>query len=662
VAPGLPRINIRCVPVCAHDLVVIARNHGFVYKGESLACFGDTLRVHCLKRPHIPEDDRNAILDRQKGRCATCDELSVLELDHVVPFSVGAPSSLDNLQGLCMVCHKLKSATERHTYGSLWNSQLSRDVLEGLVCAPPPRQLVWGDGREGHELDVVQCRTYALQKADRLPIADVLDRFEVYVADTLYDFVYVDAGACNLDRPEFYCCYAGPRWYSRTLSEWMLNSRVQNGAGECIGPQHFQLMFTASRSITGREVEVVFDRMRAGIDAGLQQSGSYARPYAAKLAKLCLLSMLGRWNVKIRRRWQCCETTSRDDAPLVVHADRLLPSGLTKYMTRHETLHNSTMVLFSLVALNQEQLECCRGIRMARAIGLVIHGTVVDSVLVSGSMAQMQLLQAETERLLRRDGSAILQVKGSRKAPMDPFRERTVVPTVSPWRAFSTCKGVRRGGENFGRWYHDPKFAYEREWSVMTEEEGVGACDESDTFQAHAAERIVENMGGWVEGRGGCGKSRIIELLAEKFAAAGHMVDILCPTHAQSAQFTDGNTILSHLHRFSRSKERVLIIDELSMISLCLFGHLANGLVIGRSFCVVGDPYQIAPIGSDIERWQKLLRSDFLHDLCNGLVVTLRKFRRREAVDGGLGLATSSTTRRSAPYIPWVRARMQPPQ
>jgi len=83
-----------------------------------------------------------------------------------------------------------------------------------------------------------------------------------------------------------------------------------------------------------------------------------------------------------------------------------------------------------------------------------------------------------------------------------------------------------------------------------------------------------------------------------------------------------GETILSHLHKFSRSKEQVLIIDEISMISLSVFAHLAEGLLIGRKFCVVGDPYQIPPIGSDAARWSKLIRSDFLHDLCGGLVIT----------------------------------------
>jgi len=83
----------------------------------------------------------------------------------------------------------------------------------------------------------------------------------------------------------------------------------------------------------------------------------------------------------------------------------------------------------------------------------------------------------------------------------------------------------------------------------------------------------------------------------------------------------EGDTILSHLDKCSRNRERVLILDELSMISLSVFAPLAEGLFIGRKFCVVGDPYQIPPIGCDTHRWQKLIRSDFLHDLCGGLVV-----------------------------------------
>ena len=272
-----------------------------MYKGSSLAKFGDDLRIHCFKRTHISDSDKQTILKNQGHKCAICHDLDHnMEYDHIVPVSAGSTSNFDNLQALCVACHRTKTEEERHAYGSAWSSRPSRDVLEGLVNAPAPRQLVWGDGNQGWELDVVQCRTFALQKAERSPIADVLDTFEVWEDwmpwDTV-DFIFVDAGACS-DQPQWYCAYGGPRWYSRTMVQWILEQGVQSADG-VITPDHFGAVFRASLSITGKELELVFDRMRAAIEAGLQDTRNYARPYAHSLPKLCLLSMLGRWNTKV---------------------------------------------------------------------------------------------------------------------------------------------------------------------------------------------------------------------------------------------------------------------------------------------------------------------------------------------------------------------------
>ena len=89
---------------------------------------------------------------------------------------------------------------------------------------------------------------------------------------------------------------------------------------------------------------------------------------------------------------------------------------------------------------------------------------------------------------------------------------------------------------------------------------------------------------------------------------------------------------MSHLHKNSRSKERVLIIDELSMINLTVFAQLAEAAFVGGVFVVLGDEFQIPPIGENMDRWKDLPESDFLHDMCNGLCVKLRKFRRKEKI------------------------------
>ena len=88
----------------------------------------------------------------------------------------------------------------------------------------------------------------------------------------------------------------------------------------------------------------------------------------------------------------------------------------------------------------------------------------------------------------------------------------------------------------------------------MWEAEGIGTCDAADTFQSEAATRIVANGGGPVEGRGGVGKSQLIRNLVKKVEAAGYKgkVDVLATTHVQ-ASVVEGDTILSHLHKYSRS-------------------------------------------------------------------------------------------------------------
>jgi len=636
-AQGLPRFVIRVVPLAAEILCAVALKAGFIYSGQSIAKFGDDLRVHCFKRCKISASDRRVVEARQGGRCALCSETGPLELDHKIPLSTGgSDQSLDNMNLLCLACHRVKTSNERHAYGSMWSSTVSRDVMEGLICSPPPRQLVWGDGCEGWELDVCSSRPYGLQKQERLPICDVCDHFEEFNTETFRgcDFVYIDAGPCNASLPDAFCCYAGPRWYTRKLGDWILSHKVRNALGVLITTENFGPIFKAHQHTTGRAVELVFDRMRELIDASIAELGVQSRPYASKLGKLCILAMLGRWNTKVVHTWKCCEVTTRDDAPMVVHRDRKIDETTTKYMTQYSTLSMKTMALFSLVALNQEHLECCRAIQLARQCRLNIHGTVVDSVLVSGTRQQMEHLKAATAALLRKDGSNILQVKDQRIAPKTDFVEWSVEPTTTQWRAFEACQGERRfKSSSFGSWFHNPRFAYKRPWKTLEEEEGVGTCDEHDLFQDSVAATIVrEGRGCLLEGRGGVGKSRLLACLIKRFEAAGYAgrVVSLATTHVASA-VVEGETILSHLHRASRSKRLIVIVDELSMVSLATFGHLSEALLVGCVFVVCGDSFQLPPIGVDAARWQTVMESAFLHDMCGGLRVKLRKFRRRQA-------------------------------
>lgn len=61
-------------------------------------------------RPSIPKALRSAVYERDGHTCLHCGATDSLTLDHILPYSLGGPDSLDNLQTLCRSCNSRKGA------------------------------------------------------------------------------------------------------------------------------------------------------------------------------------------------------------------------------------------------------------------------------------------------------------------------------------------------------------------------------------------------------------------------------------------------------------------------------------------------------------------------------------------------------------------------
>jgi len=59
-------------------------------------------------RKTINEELRNIIFKRDNYKCKNCGSEKNLVIDHIIPFSKGGITEIDNLQTLCKKCNKEK--------------------------------------------------------------------------------------------------------------------------------------------------------------------------------------------------------------------------------------------------------------------------------------------------------------------------------------------------------------------------------------------------------------------------------------------------------------------------------------------------------------------------------------------------------------------------
>lgn len=60
------------------------------------------------KRKTINEKMRDRVLKKYKHKCKECGSTKNLEIDHIIPFSIGGTTDKKNLQVLCKVCNLKK--------------------------------------------------------------------------------------------------------------------------------------------------------------------------------------------------------------------------------------------------------------------------------------------------------------------------------------------------------------------------------------------------------------------------------------------------------------------------------------------------------------------------------------------------------------------------
>ena len=171
--------------------------------------------------------------------------------------------------------------------------------------------------------------------------------------------------------------------------------------------------------------------------------------------------------------------------------------------------------------------------------------------------------------------------------------------------------------------------------------------------------RASEDASVLVVGAAGTGKSSLAKKIASAHEARGKRVARVAPTN-KAASYISGITVhalfgltnpetfcdppdLRAIHRVRRSYDYVLV-DEVFMCTEWMFGAMALLHSLGVSFVLCGDPYQLPPVGDDLDPLV-VVGSSCVHTLCSARRVALTE-PRRSAADPGLFAACAELVAR----------------
>ena len=183
---------------------------GAPYRGQRLAGAASEVFLHLLK----------ARRDHQCKLCAAPITAATCELDHIVPVHQSFSAQAQNLQALCLECHRNKTALE-FSHATTLESRFSRRAYERPGCpSHKPERICYG-------IDVVRCRKNALAHSKfPAPIFCPKDNMEQAREGHLADLTYVklpeDGRRATFPRLP----YVGEGWYAKPAAAYMLEKGI----------------------------------------------------------------------------------------------------------------------------------------------------------------------------------------------------------------------------------------------------------------------------------------------------------------------------------------------------------------------------------------------------------------------------------------------------
>ena len=256
---------------------------GLPYRGQRLAGAASEVFLHLLKARRDPPGSRQAVLAEQDHRCKLCAApitAATCELDHIVPVHQSFSAQAQNLQALCLECHRNKTALE-FSHATTLESRFSRRAYEAYVESPRLPPLVFKLNSHKPEricygIDVVRCRKNALAHSKFpapifCPKDDNMEQArEGHLADLTYVKLPEDGRWATFPRLPYV-------WYAKPAAAYMLEKGIATWSD-------FAWSLDATAHVDQESVTQALQQMEAAWPEGEEH-----------YAKLSINALIGLW-------------------------------------------------------------------------------------------------------------------------------------------------------------------------------------------------------------------------------------------------------------------------------------------------------------------------------------------------------------------------------
>jgi len=552
-----------------------------------------------IERHQPTKEERANLFDKADGCCASCKKkIKVFHVDHIIPLAEGGTNDAVNLQVLCKPCHFDKTRQEQEhgyiklsqtessfnsTVREIFNSALNTKYafVEKLKETIPPKLA----NNKIHFIDKVRCRKTCLyyNKYD-YPLFTVIDEPAFYKGEKKAGLYFV--------RTNNYLPMRGNGWYSLPMIEYCLSTRI-------IKETDITHAIYSSLTIPKDHYNKFIDYITSTMD---------------DKAKLAVNSMIGCFKPKVRENWRSLLITTNPNA---AYAHFLNKNGC--FIDSRKIGDQTYYQVYDRYFSNREETEA----------------PIYNQILEQEAIEVHKLI-----KIIENKGGVVLDVSTdcvscvfeTNESPFEVENDR-----IKGYYDDAEQKSHKyRTEDKDGRLEVERMKAYVRSELYYHTEKEFNIIPDSDDFEMLVDLIINSGKSIHIDGRAGCGKTYLMNILRDQLKARGIEFACLAPTN-KACRLISGET----MHRFAvkatgsfirETKIKYIFIDEVSMMAEMFYKFF---IVLKRmrpdiKFIIAGDFAQLLPVKDRVENCD-YKNSLALHELCDGNRLQLTKCRRSDS-------------------------------